>query len=164
MPQEYEHEGMPTHNITVFFSRLYSESRAIDYYNFILPLQPTERIRGLPITPERVLTEIKRAKMPSPHPQTQVAHVTVRLYTTLRAIAGEDEVQVEALNVQDALTMLAKKYGPEFKDSLFGSQNNIDLRFYRIFVNKEVLTPETGLLKRLQDNGLIQIFPPVVGG
>jgi MoaD family protein len=102
--------------------------------------------------------------MPNIQSQTQVAHVTVRLYTALRAIAGEDEVQVEALNVQDALTTLAKKYGPEFKDSLFDSQNNIDLRFYRIFVNKEVLTPETGLSKRLKDNDLIQIFPPVVGG
>ncbi len=96
--------------------------------------------------------------------QTHTAHVIVRLYTSLRAIAGEDEVEVEALNVKDALTTLAKKYGPEFKDSLFDFQNNIDLRFYRIFVNKEVLTTETGLSKQLKDNDLIQIFPPVVGG
>ena len=102
--------------------------------------------------------------MPSAQSQSQPAHVTVRLYTALRAIAGVDEVKIEASNVQDALTTLAKLYGSEFKDSLFDSQNNVDLRFYRIFVNKEVLTPETGLIKKLKDNDLIQIFPPVVGG
>jgi len=94
----------------------------------------------------------------------QIARVKVRLYTALRAIAGEDEVQVEGFDVQDILSTLVKKYGAEFKDSLFDPQDNIDLRFYRIFVNKDVLTPETGLSRQLKDGDLIQIFPPVVGG
>lgn len=93
-----------------------------------------------------------------------MARVTVRLFTALRAIAGEDETQVEARDVGGALTTLADKYGSEFKESLFDSQGKIDLRFYRIFLNKEVLTPQRGLETPLHDGDLLQIFPPVVGG
>ncbi len=100
-----------------------------------------------------------------PNTQTrQLAQVTVRLYTALRAIAGEDEVQVAADNVREALVALVKKYGSEFRESLFDSQGNIDLRFYRIFVNKEVLTAKNDLERPLKQGDVLQIFPPVVGG
>jgi len=93
-----------------------------------------------------------------------LARVTVRLFTALRAIAGEDEAQIEAGDVREALLVLAKKYGTEFKESLFDPEGKIDLRFYRIFLNKQVLTPQDGLEKPLHDGDLLQIFPPVVGG
>ena len=93
-----------------------------------------------------------------------MARVTVRLFTALRAIAGEDEAQIEAGDVREALLVLAKKYGTEFKESLFDPEGKIDLRFYRIFLNKQVLTPQDGLEKPLHDGDLLQIFPPVVGG
>ena len=93
-----------------------------------------------------------------------MARVTVRLFTALRAIAGEDEAQIEAGDVREALEVLVKKYGPEFKESLFDSEGQIDLRFYRIFLNKQVLTPQDGLERPLQDGDIVQIFPPVVGG
>ena len=94
----------------------------------------------------------------------KLARVTVRLFTALRAIAGEDEAQIEAGDVREALLVLAKKYGTEFKESLFDPEGKIDLRFYRIFLNKQVLTPQDGLEKPLHDGDLLQIFPPVVGG
>lgn len=94
----------------------------------------------------------------------KLARVTVRLFTALRAIAGEDEVQVEAGDVREALEVLVKKYGAEFKESLFDPEGKIDLRFYRIFLNKQVLTPQDSLEKPLQDGDIVQIFPPVVGG
>jgi MoaD family protein len=90
--------------------------------------------------------------------------VTVRLFTALRAIAGEDEAQIDAGDVHEALVALAKKYGTEFKESLFDPEGKIDLRFYRIFLNKQVLTAQDGLEKTLRDGDLLQIFPPVVGG
>lgn len=92
------------------------------------------------------------------------AHVTVRLFTALRAIAGEDEAHIEARDVRHALHVLADKYGTEFRESLFDNEGKIDLRFYRIFLNKEVLTPKDGLEKPLHDGDVLQIFPPVVGG
>lgn len=95
---------------------------------------------------------------------SKLAHVTVRLFTALRAIAGEDEARIEARNVRDALQVLADRYGTEFRESLFDGDGKIDLRFYRIFLNKEVLTPQDGLEKALHDGDLLQIFPPVVGG
>jgi MoaD family protein len=95
---------------------------------------------------------------------TKLARVTVRLFTALRVIAGEDEVQIETGNVREALEALVKKYGVEFKESLFDAGGKIDLRFYRIFLNKQVLTPQDGLEKPLQEGDLVQIFPPVVGG
>jgi MoaD family protein len=94
----------------------------------------------------------------------KLAHVTVRLFTALRAIAGEDETRIEASDVGEALKVLVKKYGPEFKESLFDPEGKIDLRFYRIFLNKQVLTAEDGLETPLHDGDLLQIFPPVVGG
>lgn len=94
----------------------------------------------------------------------KLARVTVRFFTALRSIAGEDEAQIEAGDVQEALEVLVKKYGPEFRESLFDPEGKIDLRFYRIFLNKQVLTPEEGLQKPLHDGDLVQIFPPVVGG
>ena len=96
--------------------------------------------------------------------RAKLARVTVRLFTALRAIAGEDEAQIEAGDVREALEVLVKKYGPEFKESLFDSEGQIDLRFYRIFLNKQVLTPQDGLERPLQDGDIVQIFPPVVGG
>ena len=94
----------------------------------------------------------------------KMAKVTIRLNSALRAIAGENETQLEADNVGQALDALARKYGDEFKESLFDARNQIDLRFYRIFLNKDVLTQENGLLKQLHDGDVLQIFPPVVGG
>ena len=95
---------------------------------------------------------------------SRMAKVTVRLNSALRAIAGENETQLEADNVGQALNALVRKYGTEFKESLFDQRNQIDLKFYRIFLNKDVLTPENGLAKQLRDGDVLQIFPPVVGG
>ena len=74
-----------------------------------------------------------------------MAQVVVRIHSALRAIAGENETKVEAGNVRQALDTLAQKYGQEFRESLFDTHNQIDLRFYRIFLNKDVLRPEDGL-------------------
>ena len=93
-----------------------------------------------------------------------MAKIVARFHTALRAIAGEDETQIEADNVREALEMLAKKYGQEFKESLFDARNEIDLRFYRVFLNKEVLMPEGGLQRQLHNGDVLQIYPPVVGG
>ena len=93
-----------------------------------------------------------------------MAQVVVRLYSALRAIAGENETHLDADNVGQALDALVRKYGKEFRDSLFDARNQIDLRFYRIFLNKDALTPEDGLRRALHDGDILQIFPPVVGG
>jgi MoaD family protein len=95
---------------------------------------------------------------------SNMAQIVVRIHSALRAIAGENETKVEARNVRQALDALAQKYGQEFKESLFDAHNQIDLQFYRIFLNKDVLTPEDGLRKELHDGDVLQIFPPVVGG
>jgi MoaD family protein len=94
----------------------------------------------------------------------KLARVTVRLFAALRAIAGENETQIEAGDIGEALEVLAEKYGAEFRESLFDPEGKIDLRFYRIFLNKQVLTSQDGLEKTLRDGDLLQIFPPVVGG
>lgn len=93
-----------------------------------------------------------------------MAQVVVRLYSALRAIAGENETHLDADNVGQALDALVRKYGKEFRDSLFDARNQIDLRFYRIFLNKDALIPDDGLRKELHDGDILQIFPPVVGG
>jgi MoaD family protein len=93
-----------------------------------------------------------------------MAQIVVRFHTALRAIAGENETKLEAENVRQALETLAQKYGQEFRESLFDAHNQIDLRFYRIFLNKDVLAAEDGLGKPLHDGDVLQIFPPVVGG
>jgi MoaD family protein len=95
---------------------------------------------------------------------SNMAQVVVRFHSALRAIAGESETKLEARNVSQALEELADKYGQEFRESLFDSHHQIDLRFYRIFINKDVLTPEEGLQKELHNGDVLQIFPPVVGG
>jgi len=95
---------------------------------------------------------------------SKMAKVTVRLNSALRAIAGENEAEVEAGNVGQALSELVRKYGDEFKASLFDQRGQIDLKFYRIFLNRDVLTPDNGLNKELHDGDVLQIFPPVVGG
>lgn len=95
---------------------------------------------------------------------SNMAQIVVRIHSALRAIAGENETKVEAANVRQALDTLAQKYGQEFKESLFDTHNQIDLKFYRIFLNKDVLRPEDGLRKELHDGDILQIFPPVVGG
>ena len=93
-----------------------------------------------------------------------MAQIVVRFHSALRAIAGESETKLEAANVSQALEGLVEKYGEEFRESLFDPHHQIDLRFYRIFINKDVLTPEDGLQKELHNGDVLQIFPPVVGG
>ena len=95
---------------------------------------------------------------------SNMAHVVVRFHSALRAIAGESETKLEAANVGQVLEELAEKYGPEFRESLFDPHHQIDLRFYRIFINKDVVKPEEGLQKELHNGDVVQIFPPVVGG
>jgi MoaD family protein len=95
---------------------------------------------------------------------SDMAQIVVRFHTALKAIAGENETKLEAENVRQALETLAQKYGQEFRESLFDAHNQIDLRFYRIFLNKDVLAAEDGLGKPLRDGDVLQIFPPVVGG
>ncbi len=94
----------------------------------------------------------------------KMAQIVVRFHSALRAIAGESETKLEATNVMQALEALAQKYGQEFRESLFDEHGQIDLRFYRIFINKDVLVPEDGLRKELHNGDVLQIFPPVVGG
>ncbi|MEM3506046.1 MAG: ubiquitin-like small modifier protein 1 [Candidatus Bathyarchaeia archaeon] len=89
--------------------------------------------------------------------------VIVKLYTSLREIAGEKETKVNAETIKEVLKILSEKYGNEFKNHLLDENGNLK-PFFHIMVNGRKMGLLDGVETRLKDGDVLDIFPPVGGG
>ena len=89
--------------------------------------------------------------------------VIVKLYTSLREIAGEKETRVNAETIKETLNILSKKYGNNFKNHLLDDDGNLK-PFFHIMVNGRKIGLLNGVETKLKNGDVVDIFPPVGGG
>ena len=93
--------------------------------------------------------------------------VSVRLFTTLRELAGKSEetleFDVEIVTVKDILEELTKRHGKAFKDYLFSEEENVR-EYLQLLVNGRSVSFLEGLKTQLREGDQVAIVPPVGGG
>jgi len=92
-----------------------------------------------------------------------LARVTVRLYADLRAVAGKSELNIEANSIRDLIETLIREYGTALRESLLDQHGRLE-QFYRVYVNKRLVSEGDVERTVLEDGDVVQMFPPVAGG
>ena len=93
--------------------------------------------------------------------------VSVRLFTTLRELAGKDEeifeFEMGSVAVNDVLERLVKQHGESFKNYLY-NEKEIVREHLQILVNGKSIDLLEELDTLLKEGDEIAIVPPVGGG
>lgn len=93
--------------------------------------------------------------------------VSVRLFTTLRELAGKSEESLEfsvsEITVRDVLEELAKGHGKAFKDYLYNEKGRVG-EHLQLLVNGKSVTSMEDLETLLKEGDEVAIVPPVGGG
>lgn len=93
--------------------------------------------------------------------------VYVRLFTTLRELAGKREealeFDTEAVTVEDVLNELTKRYGKDFREYLY-NENQIVRDYLQLLVNGRSVELLENIKTRLKEGDEVAIVPPVGGG
>ncbi|MDH5447761.1 MAG: MoaD family protein [Candidatus Bathyarchaeota archaeon] len=93
--------------------------------------------------------------------------VSVRMFTTLRELAGKGEETLEfgvgVVTVKDVLGELVRRHGKAFKDYLYDEEERVEEHLQLLVNGKRV-----GLLEeletRLKEGDQVAIVPPIGGG
>ncbi|NIS59216.1 MAG: MoaD family protein [Proteobacteria bacterium] len=93
-----------------------------------------------------------------------MAKVVVKLFTTLRELTGEKQIEVRGDAVAEIVEKVVEKYGSKFRDTLLDKETGRIKPFYNILVNGIRLSLREGLDTEVKDGDVIAIFPPVGGG
>jgi len=93
-----------------------------------------------------------------------MTRVVVKLFTSLREIAGTKETAVEGESVRQILDELVQTYGDKFYNAIFDEKTGNIRRYYSVLVNGRNVYLLDGLDTKLNDGDTISIFPPVGGG
>ncbi len=89
--------------------------------------------------------------------------VTVRMFTSLRALTGTRETQIEASDVQEVLDKLAKQFGEKFTQMILEPNGSLKT-YYHVLVNGRHVRLQQGLKTQLYDGDVVALFPPIGGG
>lgn len=94
---------------------------------------------------------------------TKKAKVTVRMFTSLRALTGVRETQVTAVNIQDVIDILGKQFGEKFNRMLLEPDGSLK-SYFHVLVNGRHVRLMQGVQTPLSDGDVVAIFPPIGGG
>ncbi|MCW4055732.1 MAG: MoaD family protein [Candidatus Bathyarchaeota archaeon] len=93
--------------------------------------------------------------------------ISVRLFTTLRELAGKGEETLEfrakSITVKEVLKELAKRHGSAFKEYLYDDRNRVR-EHLQILVNGRSASLMGDLETRLKEKDVVAVVPPVGGG
>ncbi len=93
--------------------------------------------------------------------------VSVRLFTTLRELAGKGEEAFEfdakTVTVSEILERMVRRYGEDFKNHLYDERGNVR-EHLQLLVNGRSVNFLEDLETKLKDGDHLAIVPPVGGG
>lgn len=89
--------------------------------------------------------------------------VTVRMFTSLRALTGIRETQIEAANVQEIIDILVRQFGEKFSKMVLEPNGSLK-SYFHVLVNGRHIRLQQGLDTSLSDGDIVAIFPPIGGG
>ena len=89
--------------------------------------------------------------------------VTVRMFTSLRALTGTRETEVEAADVQEIIELLGNRFGPKFSQMVLEPDGALK-SYFHVLVNGRHIRLQQGVKTTLTDGDVVAIFPPIGGG
>jgi len=90
--------------------------------------------------------------------------IKIKLFANLAERAGEDEVEVSAEDVKEALVKLESRY-PSLEEKIFKSREKKELsESITVIKDGRNITYLNGLKTELNDGDKLSVFPPVGGG
>ena len=89
--------------------------------------------------------------------------VTVRMFTSLRALTGVREIQLEAKDVQEVIDILGHKFGDKFTKMVLDHDGSLK-SYFHVLVNGRHVRLQQGLATQLTEGDIVAIFPPIGGG
>jgi MoaD family protein len=94
---------------------------------------------------------------------TKIPELSVKLYSPLREIVGQNEAVVRGSTIAQVLDRLVSKYGKGFQSLLFNGTGSIKPSFI-ILVNGRIMDLPGGLGTVLKEGDKLAIFPAIAGG
>jgi molybdopterin synthase sulfur carrier subunit len=89
--------------------------------------------------------------------------VTVRMFTSLRALTGTRETELEAADVQEVIDLLSNRFGRKFTQMVLESDGSLK-SYFHVLVNGRHIRLQQGVQTKLSDGDVVAIFPPIGGG
>jgi len=90
--------------------------------------------------------------------------IMIKLFANLAELTGENEIEVSAKNVKEALLELENKH-PALEEKIFKDENKEELsESITVIKDGRNITYLNGLKTELKDGDKLAVFPPVGGG
>jgi molybdopterin synthase sulfur carrier subunit len=89
--------------------------------------------------------------------------VTVRMFTSLRALTGTRETELEATDVQEVLDILGNRFGSKFTQMVLEPDGSLK-SYFHVLINGRHIRLQQGVETVLSEGDVVAIFPPIGGG
>ena len=85
------------------------------------------------------------------------------MFTSLRALTGTRETQLEAEIVQEVIDILSNQFGDKFRKMVLEPDGSLK-SYFHVLVNGRHVRLQQGLQTPLSEGDVVAIFPPIGGG